>query len=467
MALDEQRAATLAGQRLHHLPGVLRVLLRIGADERNGLVTQVAGGPDGAVLRMVEVGATARVRDLAHVDQLGQLALFEVHRRDLVAVVGRHHEVALGRVQAAVVQEARGADGRDLQRVDVGVVHQQGLAGFLDVHHELGLEVAAHDGGHARLGVVLLLVHGVAAGGDDLQRLQRVAVHDDELRRPVGAGNGVLVFKALVLAGLDRTRFQAGADLGHVVGLLHPQVDHVDLGVAADHEQVATRGRQARDVHRVAGLDDVDDLLGVAVDQRHFTRVTQRGREDVADVVVVHLLLRPLLRRHDDLPGRLHVVKAVLRRRRRVVLDVARHQVHFLLGHFAAGLPVGHAGRRAVGDEDLQVVGALGLGDVRGQRFAGGALAQHAMAAGAALEIDLAGQIEFGLGQGRRLGVGRLVHRLTGQWRRSGLVIGLRLGDALLVLGQAGASHQHRGHGQRRQDDLSGLHGFSLRSDQL
>ena len=45
-----------------------------------------------------------------------------------------------------------------------------------------------------------------------------------------------------------------------------------------DRVHVAARVRQARDVHGVAGLDDVDDLLGVAVDQRHFAGVAQRHR---------------------------------------------------------------------------------------------------------------------------------------------------------------------------------------------
>jgi hypothetical protein len=77
----------------------------VGADQRDGLVAQVAGGPHRAELRVHEVGAAARVRDLADVDQRGELAFLGVDGGDLVALVGRHHEVALGAVPAAVVQE--------------------------------------------------------------------------------------------------------------------------------------------------------------------------------------------------------------------------------------------------------------------------------------------------------------------------------------------------------------------------
>ncbi len=217
--------------------------------------------------------------------------------------------------------------------------------------------------------------------------------------------------------------------------------------------------------NRVAGLDDIDDLLGVAVDQRHLAGVTQRGREDVRDVVVVHLLFRPLVRRHDDLPGALHVGHAPLRRGRRVLLDVARHQVDLGLGELTRGLPVRHARRRAVGDEDLEVVGALVERDVRRQRLAGGALAQHAVAASAALEVDLPCLVELGLRHRRRLRVGRLVHRLVGQRRGTGLVFQLGLGDALLgrLRGQAGSGQQRRQrHEPQHLHHLLGLHGTSL-----
>jgi hypothetical protein len=147
-------------------------------------------------------------------------------------------------------------------------------------------------------------------------------------------------------------------------------------------------------------------FLGVAVDQRHFARITQRGREDVGDVVVVHLLRRTLFGRDDDLPGLLHLLQAEFGWLRRILLDVAGHQIHVSFGHFARGQPVGHASGRAVGNEDLQVIGALAQRDIRGQRLAGGALAQHAVATGATLEIDLAGTVKLGLRHLGRFGVG-------------------------------------------------------------
>ena len=47
-------------------------------------------------------------------------------------------------------------------------------------------------------------------------------------------------------------------------------------------------------------------------------------------------------------------------------------------------------------DEDLEVFQALLQGEVGGQRLAGGALAQHAVAARAALEEDALGLLELG-----------------------------------------------------------------------
>ena len=349
------------------------------------------------------------------------------------------------------MQERRRANLGDLECVEVGVVDHQGLARLLDVDHELGLEVARDDGGHPRFGVVFLRAHDHASRADDLERLQRVALHDHVLRRPEGAGDGQFVgevtFLALVLAGVDRTRLETDAHLGHVVGRGHPQVDHVDLGVAPDHEEVAPRSRGARDVHRIAGLDDVDDLLGVAVDQRDFTGIAQCGRENVLDVVVVHLLLRPIGRRDDDLPGRLHLRHAELGWHRRVLLHVAGHDVDRFLVHLARGQPIRHAGGRTVGDEDLQVIGALADREVWRQRLAGGAFAQHAVAARAAFEVGLAAEIELGLRHLRRFRVGTLVHRHFAQRRGTGLVRQLGWADGLLVLSdgqQRGCSEQQR-----------------------
>ncbi len=434
MGLDEQRTTALSLQILHHLPRLILVLLGIGADQRDRLVAEMPGRPHRTELGMNEVGAATGMRNLADIHQRRQLAVLGVHHRDLVGLVGGDQEIALAGIPAAIVQEPGRADLRDLQVVDVAVVHQQNLAGFLDVDHELRLVMSGYNRGDARLGVIVLGVHGHAAGGDDLERLQGIAIHQHVLWRPVGTGDGILVLEALGLGGIHRAGFEADLDLGDVVRFLHPQIDQVDPGIAADDEQITSGRRQPRDVHRVAGLDDVDDLLGVAIDQRHLAAVAQRGGEDVVDVVIVHLLGGALLRRHQHLPGGFHFLHAEFRRRGRFLLDVARHQIDLLGGHLARGLPVGHPRRRAVGDEHLEVFGTLVEGDIRGQWLAGGALAQHTMAAGTALEINLASLAELGGGHRRRLGIDILVHRLTGQGRTAGLVLDLGLGDALLGL---------------------------------
>ena len=79
--------------------------------------------------------------------------------------------------------------------------------------------------------------------------------------------------------------------------------------------------------------------------------------------------------------------------------------------------PVRHPGGRAEVDDNFEIIGALLGGDVRRERFAGGAFAQHAVAAGAALEVDLvarrtrrrqgAAVHTMGTGWGRRAGSGR------------------------------------------------------------
>ena len=376
----------------------------VGADQRDLLVAERAGRPHRTELRVDEVGAATRVRDLVDVDQRRELLFLRVDHRDLVGLVRCRHEVALGAVPAAVVQEARGADRRGLEVVDVLVVDQQDLPGLLDVDDELRMLVRGDDRGHARLRMELLRVDGHAARRDHLQRLERRAVHDRVLRRPVGAGDRVLVLVALVLRRLDRACLEADLDLGDAVRHRHVQVDQVDAAVAADRVHVAARVGQARDVHRVARLDHVDDLLGVAVDQRHLAGVTQRDREDVVEVELVLLRRRPLLDRDQHLPGVLDLLHAPFRRLRRLVLHEARHDVDLVRRELAGLAPARHAGGRALVDEDLEVLGALGLGDVRRQRLARRALAQHAVAAGAALEVDLLRVLELGHGHVRRAG---------------------------------------------------------------
>src|SRR5690606_41471167 len=64
------------------------------------------------------------------------------------------------------------------------------------------------------------------------------------LRRPVGAGHGELVLVALELRGLHRTGLEADLDLGHAVGHRQPQVDQVDLAVAANGVDVRSEERR-------------------------------------------------------------------------------------------------------------------------------------------------------------------------------------------------------------------------------
>ena len=168
-------------------------------------------------------------------------------------------------------------------------------------------------------------------------------------------------------------------------------------------------------MHRIAGLDDAADVIGVAVDQGHFAGVTQGDREEVLEVVLVHLLGRTILDRHDDLPGIHGVLEAVLRRHIRRQLDVLGDQGDFFLGQDV--VEVHHATVGAVADDLFQAIlaklerapfglrtGLVGLGPVRLEVLAGGALAQHAMTTRATLEVDLLGGFLFGRGQ-RRCGV--------------------------------------------------------------
>ena len=146
---------------------------------------------------------------------------------------------------------------------------------------------------------------------------------------------------------------------------------------------------------RVAGLDSRHDLLRIAVDQRDLAGVAQRHREDIVEIDVVHLLLRPLGDRNDHLPRGLHLLHAEFRRGRRLVEEITRHQVDLLFRQIARGAPVRHAGGRTIGDEVAQIFEALRLRQVGCQRLAGGALAQHAVTARATLEVDLVRGGEF------------------------------------------------------------------------
>ena len=406
---------------------------------------------------MHEVGATPRVRGLADVDQGRQATVLGVDHGNLVGVVGGGHEVAVAAVPAAVVEERRRTDAGDGEVVDILVIDQQDLAGLLHVDDELGVLVGGDDRRHARFRVVGLGVYGHAAGGDDLLRFQGLAVHDRELRRPVGAGDGVAVLVALELGAFHRARLDADLDLGDLGRLLGPQVDHVDPRVAADHQQVAAGSGHPRDMHGIAGIDDLDDLLAVAVDQGDLPGVAQGHREQVGQVEVVELFLRPVLRLHQHLPRFAHLRHAPLRRLRRGVLDVLGHQGDLFLAQLAGAAPVRHAQRGAVGDQRFQVLLAALLGDVRGQRLAGGALAQDAVATGAALEVDLLGLVELAFTHvGGTVGA----HHVSGIDGGSGTLV--LLGGFHVVLGVSGGQAQQRQRGEQGAHQwLSKWHGLS------
>ncbi|MNP18556.1 hypothetical protein D3C76_1110440 [compost metagenome] len=126
----------------------------------------------------------------------------------------------------------------------------------------------------------------------------------------------------------------------------------------------------------------------------------------------------PVLGLDQDLPGLAGFGHAPFRWGRWGVLDELGHHRDLVFGQGIGRAPVRHASGRAVGDQRLQVGLAARLGDVGCQRLAGGAFAKHAVATGAALEVDFLGRVEVGLAQvGRAFGLDH-----TGLFRRSGLV---------------------------------------------
>ena len=213
-------------------------------------------------------------------------------------------------------------------------------------------------------------------------------------------------------------------------------------------------------MHGVAGVDDVRDFVGVAVNQGHLAGVPQGHAEQVFQVQVVHLLGGALLGGHDDFPGGLHLFEAVFRGLGRFVHDVLGHQLDFFLGEVTGGQPVRHAGRRAVADKGLEVVDPPFLGDVRRQRLAGRALAQDTMAAGAAFKVDLLGLLEFGVGQ---VGCARCANHLgRSRVNRAGCALIGRRGRVIRMLGGVIGCHgAKRRYGNRKCQWLDKRVGYS------
>ena len=139
------------------------------------------------------------------------------------------------------MKETCSIECRDFQIDDVAIINQKNTAGFLDVDDELWVLVTGYNGGHARFRVIFLRIHSHAPRGYDFFRLQARTIHDDELWRPVGAGDGVLVLIALVFRGFHRASFQTDFDFGDAVRLGHPQVDKVNLSVPANCVHITAR----------------------------------------------------------------------------------------------------------------------------------------------------------------------------------------------------------------------------------
>ena len=142
-------------------------------------------------------------------------------------------------------------------------------------------------------------------------------------------------------------------------------------------------------MHRITGIDNTDNLLAIAIDQRNLAGITQCHGEDIVKIVVVHLLLWTLLGIDQQLPAVLHFRHTEFRRNRRFVLKVFGHQHHLIRGERAGLAPTRHTGRRTEVDKHFQVIGTLSKRNVRRQRFARRALAQHTMTTRTTLKVDL------------------------------------------------------------------------------
>src|SRR5690625_2903092 len=106
------------------------------------------------------------------------------------------------------------------------------------------------------------------------------------------------------------------------------------------------------------------------------------------------------------------------------MLQKPRHGINFGIGQLTRGAPVGHAGGRTEVDQRLEIVAAFFLGNVGGQRLAGGPLAQYAMTAGAALKVNLFRALELYL---NHVGLTWCNHALAAIKRRR-TALGCKLG---------------------------------------
>ncbi len=302
------------------------------------------------------------------------------------------------------MEEALGGDARHHREALRAVVHDADVARLLEAHHPGGLLPRRHDGGDPHL------VEGLPGDrrgehGVDRAGLERQAVEDDVLRRPVAALDDEAVFVAGEAARLHAARVEAALHRGGDGGGRGPQVDEGDAAIAPDGVEVPARGRRAEDVDREARLDERHQRVRVAVEDGHTTRVAEDDAEVVLPGAAGGRGGGALGHGRAELPARADVGQRALRRRRRRELDVEGQQLGLLARHQAGADPARHAAVGAARDDRAEEVGPPRDHPLGGEGGARGARAQRAVTAGAAVEIDLPRPRELGLGE-RRCRVG-------------------------------------------------------------
>ena len=141
-----------------------------------------------------------------------------------------------------------------------------------------GLGVRGDDGCHARFADGTLAYHPVMPRvATTFRRSRAYAVRDHVLRRPVGTSDGVFVFVALELGGIDAARFEADTNLNPRCPGFSIHKSMKLIFASRPIEQIAA-GPTCAEITRASRSDDGDDLFGVTVDQRHLARIAQGRR---------------------------------------------------------------------------------------------------------------------------------------------------------------------------------------------
>jgi hypothetical protein len=228
MRLDEQVTRHVL-DFLHNLPVVflvLGVLLVIGCcrDQRHDIGTEVTRCPDRTEFRMHEVGATTRVRDLRRYRPAQPVCRSWYRPRR--SCWRRWQPPGSNAWKHPSRRHAGTWRNRwwFLQVCRCRCNQPAGSAGFLDVDNPFRLDEGSNDGSHAWFRMVFA-INGHATGGNHLERLQSVAVHDHVLRRPVTTGNRHLSSKPLNLEVSTERASKADLDFSHDGRLFQPQVD--------------------------------------------------------------------------------------------------------------------------------------------------------------------------------------------------------------------------------------------------